>query len=200
MNRFMRALAREAHAWWEDFCCRAPGSIGNRLRGHHLQKEARLKGKPPQTAANVRFHGRRNMHLGENISIGPGCVFESEEGRISIGDNVVFSANAYLGADFGEITISNDVRIGMNTLMRAANHRYDQSPNVPIFAQGHLPGKIVIGNDVWIGANVTILPDVHIGDHCVIGAGSVVTKDVPSRSVAIGVPAKVIKKLGTPPE
>ena len=56
-------------------------------------------------------------------------------------------------------------------------------------------GGIFIGNNVWIGANCCILPNVHIGDNCVIGAGSVVTKDIPSNSVAAGNPAKVIKKI-----
>jgi maltose O-acetyltransferase len=55
--------------------------------------------------------------------------------------------------------------------------------------------RVVIGQQVWIGANVTILPGVEIGDRAVIGAGAVVTKDIPPRSVAVGVPARIIKKL-----
>lgn len=54
---------------------------------------------------------------------------------------------------------------------------------------------VKIGNDVWVGAGATILPGVTIGDGCVIGAGSVVTKDVPANSLAVGVPAKVVKRL-----
>jgi lipopolysaccharide O-acetyltransferase len=55
-------------------------------------------------------------------------------------------------------------------------------------------GPITIGEGCWIGQNVIVLPDVNIGDKCVIGANSVVTKDIPSYSIAVGMPAKVIKK------
>lgn len=54
---------------------------------------------------------------------------------------------------------------------------------------------IIVGNNVWIGGNVTVLPGVVIGDNCVIGAGSVVTKDIPDNSLAVGNPRKVIRKL-----
>lgn len=54
---------------------------------------------------------------------------------------------------------------------------------------------IIVGNNVWIGANVTVVPGVTIGDNCVIGAGSVVTKDIPDNTVAVGNPCKVIKSI-----
>lgn len=54
---------------------------------------------------------------------------------------------------------------------------------------------ITVGNDVWIGANVTVLPGVSIGDGCVIGAGSVVTKDIPARSLTVGNPCRVVRKI-----
>ena len=61
--------------------------------------------------------------------------------------------------------------------------------------QDLIPQKVVIGKNVWIGAHATILPGVTIGDNCVIGAGAVVSKDIPSDCVAVGVPARVVKKI-----
>ena len=55
--------------------------------------------------------------------------------------------------------------------------------------------EIRIGNDVWLGANVTILPGVTIGDNVIVGAGAVVTKDIPDNSLALGVPARVVKEI-----
>ncbi|MCE9640174.1 MAG: hypothetical protein K8S22_08520 [Betaproteobacteria bacterium] len=67
---------------------------------------------------------------------------------------------------------------------------------MPINNQGHAAGVIDVADDVWIGANTVILPDVSIGKGAIIGAGSVVTKDVPAYSIAAGVPAKVIGTRG----
>ena len=72
------------------------------------------------------------------------------------------------------------------------NHNFDKL-DVPIKNQGVTKLKTVIGNDVWIGANVSIMAGVNIGDGCVIAAGAVVTKDIPAHSIVGGVPAKVIK-------
>jgi acetyltransferase-like isoleucine patch superfamily enzyme len=123
------------------------------------------------------------------------CILSSSEGALSIGNNTGLNSNVTLGADLGSIYIGKNVIIGMNTVMRAANHRFDQSPDVPIRDQGHDRGTIVIHDDVWIGANVTIVPNVTIGSHCVIGAGSVVTKDIPTGTMAVGVPARVLKSI-----
>ena len=88
----------------------------------------------------------------------------------------------------GEITLGNNVVL---------------SPNVRIYAIGHDPkteslegvaGPVVIEDDVWIAANSVLLPNVRVGRGSVVGAGSVVTKDIPPNSIAVGIPAKVIKK------
>ena len=111
--------------------------------------------------------------------------------------------NIFIGSDFTgnhnltildirEVRIGDHVMIGPHTLITTVSH--------PLSAQErreyHAWAKPVrIGNDVWIGGNVTILPGVTIGDNAVIGAGAVVTEDVPANCVAAGVPARVIKKL-----
>lgn len=88
--------------------------------------------------------------------------------------------------DQGGITISDDCLIGHNTVIATLNH--DTAPS----RRGDLhPAPVVIGRNVWIGANVTILPGVTIGDDAVIAAASVVTKDVPARALVVGSPARV---------
>ncbi len=90
------------------------------------------------------------------------------------------------------IKIGDNVLIGPNVVIRAADHNFDNI-DIPINMQGHRSGRIIIEDNVWIGANVTIIRDVTIGTGSVIGAGAVVTKDVPPYSIAAGVPARVIK-------
>ena len=111
----------------------------------------------------------KNIHFGQNVFINSGCRFQ-DQGGIWIGDNVL---------------------IGHNAVLATLNHNPD-----PAQRGNLIPSRIVIGNDVWLGANVTVLPGVTIGDGAIIAAGAVVTKDVPANTVAGGVPAKVIKVIG----
>ena len=76
--------------------------------------------------------------------------------------------------------------------MRTANHKYAHA-ELNIQDQGHIVADIIIEDDCWIGANAVILSGVHIGRGAVIGAGSIVTKNIPSMAVAVGIPAKIIK-------
>jgi acetyltransferase-like isoleucine patch superfamily enzyme len=89
------------------------------------------------------------------------------------------------------IEIGNDVIIGPGVSLFSENHNY-KDINTPIRLQGETRKKIVIEDDVWIGANAIILAGVYIGKHSVVGAGSVVTKDVPANSVVVGSPAKLV--------
>ena len=82
--------------------------------------------------------------------------------------------------------------IGPNTTITTATHPITPKGRRDHLAQGK---EIRIGNDVWLGANVTVLPGVTIGNNVVIGAGAVVNKDIPDNSLAVGVPAKVIKEI-----
>ena len=93
-----------------------------------------------------------------------------------IGQNVVVNCDSFI---LGEnCFIGNDVRIGPYTVMRAANHRFD-AIDLPLYKQGHDSGQIIVEDDVWLGAHVTLLPNIKIGKSSIIGAGSVVTSDIP---------------------
>lgn len=119
--------------------------------------------------------------------------------KISIGSNVTIRPGTMLFADPREggagITIEDNVLIGSGVHMYVNNHRFDDK-NSPIFSQGWYPSKpIIIREGSWIGANAVILPGVTVGKNSVVGAGSVVTKEVPDFSVVAGVPARLIKNL-----
>jgi len=117
--------------------------------------------------------------------------------NISIGENVVIRPTTMLFADvFGEINIKDNVMIGAGVHFYVNNHKFN-NPNIPIIEQGYYPSKSIIVNEgSWIGANTIILPGVTIGTNSVVGAGSVVTKSIPSGTVFAGNPAKFIKEIG----
>jgi acetyltransferase-like isoleucine patch superfamily enzyme len=92
------------------------------------------------------------------------------------------------------VCIGNHVNLAQGITVTALNHNFADSSR-KIDEQGISTKPVVIGDDVWIGANAVILPGVTIGRHVVVAAGAVVTKDVPDYSLVAGVPAKEIKKL-----
>lgn len=111
--------------------------------------------------------------------------------NIEIGDNFYSNHNLVI-LDAGTVKIGDNVFIGPNCGIYTSGHPLEKDKRNKGLEYAH---KIIIGNDVWIGGNVTILPGVTIGDNVVIGAGSVVNKDVPDNVVIAGNPFKIIKEL-----
>ncbi len=111
--------------------------------------------------------------------------------NVEIGHDVLINSNTKIGAQCG-VKIGNYVLIGYNVNLVSENHAYS-NPELPIMKQGFYGGAIEISDDVWIGANAVVLPNVKIGRGSIIGANAVVTKDVPMYAIVGGVPAKVIK-------
>ncbi len=107
--------------------------------------------------------------------------------NISLGRNVFINACCHF-QDQGGIAIGDDCLIGHNVVFATLNHSL-----VPEERAAMIPAPIVLGKRVWIGSNSTILQGVTIGDNAVIGAGSVVTKDIPAGCIAAGVPARIIR-------
>ena len=95
---------------------------------------------------------------------------------------------------FGPVLIGNHVNLAQGVVVSGLNHNFHDSTK-RIDEQGVSTSQITICDDVWIGANSVITAGVTIGTHCVIAAGSVVTKDVPDNTVVAGCPARVIKQL-----
>jgi maltose O-acetyltransferase len=125
---------------------------------------------------------------GDNINIEKGASFTS---LVELGNNSGIGINCVL---FGKVIIGNDVMMGPNVFIYTRNHSFDRK-DIPMREQGYETEKpVTIGDDVWIGSRVTILPGVNIGNGAIIGASSVVTKNVEPYSVVAGNPAKLIKK------
>lgn len=137
--------------------------------------------------------GTGNIQVGKQLYLWPTGYWETQgEGRIELGDDVVLSRGVHLVA-FSHIKIGAGTMIGEYSSLRDANHRL--SINQSMRHSGYDIAPIVVGNNVWIGRGVTILPGVDIGDQAVIGANAVVTNAIPARSVAVGIPARVIKTI-----
>lgn len=139
----------------------------------------------------VLFYRKSLAKCGDNFFLYHGLVVLYPE-KIEIGNNAKINRGVFLTAT-DKIKIGNDVLIGPYTVINSGNHKYS-NPNIPIRLQGHVTASIVIEDDVWIGANCTVLQGVRIGKGAVVGAGSVVTKDVLPFTVVAGVPAIIIKQ------
>jgi acetyltransferase-like isoleucine patch superfamily enzyme len=126
--------------------------------------------------------------FGENSTIKPDLCVEAPH-LVSIGNNSSIMSHCTIFAGAG-VEIGNNVQISANCVISGATHPLD-----PNKREIQINKKVIIGNNVWIGMSVSILPDVIIGDNSIIGAGSVVTKNVPSNEIWIGNPAKLYKKL-----
>ncbi|GAB3637398.1 hypothetical protein GCM10027422_29880 [Hymenobacter arcticus] len=112
-------------------------------------------------------------------------------GKVTIGKYC--QLNPFVVIYAGEVIIGDNVMIAPHCMLSSGNHDYKQLEKPMRFAGDFTKGPIVIENDVWIGANVTITDGVTIGEGAVIAANSCVTKDIPPFAIAAGVPARVIK-------
>lgn len=188
----------EIQAWLVTFVSFLPGRIGNGMRRLWFRSRF-LDSDRPYIGLGCEFISPNTITFRGMVSIGKNSFFTAEGGSIVVGNNTAFNMNVHINASVGgEIKIGECCRVGPNVVMRTASHKYD-NPAIQILQQGHAISDISIDDDVWIGANAVILGGVHIGSGAVVGAGAVVTKDVPSMAIVGGVPAKVIKfrSMGT---
>lgn len=194
-----------------------PGALGLLLRKYFYKYLFKEIGANVIFGKNITILHPDKIKISKNCLVGDNCLInaEGESGGIFIGDNVEVARNTMIRSRGGIIevgegtgissychisSIATKVKLGKNVLIASycyiiggGTYGFDRL-DVPINAQKK-PGKgIVIGDDVWLGAGVYVLDGNNIGTGSVIGAGAVVTKDIPKYSVAVGVPAKVIRK------
>lgn len=145
------------------------GGICLRFRTWLASKIFLQAGHDIKVSRNVRFGSGKNVVIGSYSGLNVGCW---------IGNDTI---------------IGNDVMFGPEVSILSGGHNFERT-DIPMREQGATPRKpVVIGDDVWIGTRVIILPGIQIGSHSIIGAGSVVTKDIPEYAVVAGNPATIKK-------
>ena len=156
----------------------------NPLVFHH-GKGAVIRRKTIMNVSPINAFG-----LGEHSTIEEYSIVDNGVGDVIIGNHSRIGLRATI---IGPVSIGNHVILAQNTVLSGLNHLY-QNPEQPIHQQGVTTAMIRIEDESWIGANTVITAGVTIGKHVVIGAGSVVTKNIPDYCIAIGNPVKIIKR------
>ena len=133
----------------------------------------------------------RRFSIGNYSVVESFACINNAVGDVIIGDHTRIGLHNTI---IGPVEIGNNVNLAQGITVTALNHNFGDT-NKRIDEQGVSTNAVKISNDVWIGANAVVLPGVTIGNHCVVAAGAVVTKDVPPHSLVAGVPAKVIKQI-----
>jgi acetyltransferase-like isoleucine patch superfamily enzyme len=134
------------------------------------------------------------LRLGDDVHLARFCTLRAGERGITIHDGAGINTRAYVDGN-GEVEIGRNALLSPGVQIISGNHVFDRT-DVPIRDQGTAYGKVTVGEDCWLGTNVIVLPGVTIGRGSVVGAGAVVTGDLPVLSIALGVPARVVGRRG----
>ena len=194
-----------------------PGGLGILLRGKLYPLLMKGCGRNVFIGRNVTIRVPRRIQLGNHIIVDDNAVLDAkgdtEDSFIRCGDEVEISRNAILACKGnGSITLGNFVSIGRNTLLSAvaplqigdncsigpytailaSGHDW-RDPESPVLLQSRPIEKVVIEENVWVGAHTTIMDGVTIGRNSIIGVGSVVTHDIPPYRIAAGAPARIVR-------
>jgi acetyltransferase-like isoleucine patch superfamily enzyme len=194
-----------------------PGGLGFILRGRFYRSLLRQMGKGVILGRSVSLRCPHRIHLGERVGIDDGCLIDargSGEAGVVIGEEVIIGRHCSIQAKYGPIRIGRGTNIGPFCVMSAiseivlgkhlaiAAHCYigggfyhADRIDIPMLEQGiYSKGPVIIEDDVWLGAGTVVLDNVRIGKGCIVGAGSVVTRDLPEFTVSVGVPARVKRR------
>ena len=171
-SKFKRGVIEELWLWYEAILSVVPGRLGYKIRWLGFAPFA----KRIASSTEIR-EGCHIWHIHELI----------------VGGNTRIGRQSIINAA-GGVEIGCDVRIGPRLLISSTDHKYSIKSKV-IRSQGSIKKKVVIGDNVWIGANVSIMKGVTIGNNVVVAASAVITKDVPDNVLVAGVPAKIIKHI-----
>lgn len=194
-----------------DACCNVAALVHRGLRpvarpfvrfGRLASLRSRCTGTIPITTqfdGPVRTALRPHVEFGPHCRLGAGLFLETRDaGVIKLAEHVRLNMGCVL-VSYARIEIGAHSLFGEYVSIRDANH--GTAPNNPIRLQDHTAAPVRIGSDVWVGRGSVILPGITIGDGAIIGANSVVNRDVPSGQIAAGVPARIIRArdAATPP-
>lgn len=196
-----------------------PGALGLYLRGKFYPLLFAKVGKQVVFGRGLTIRHPHKIRIGDGVIIDDYCLVDAK-GRtnngIVIGDNVFVGRGSILCCKDGDIEIESGVNISFNCELFSSRRlvvgqgcmiaaycylmsggSYDYQSQAIGFAQqdGYAKGPTLIGEGCWLGAKVVVLDGVSVGERAVLGAGAVVTKNIPSHTVAVGVPAKVVEAL-----
>ena len=192
---FLRPVYDELVFWMDDIVSWMPGQLGYAARRLYFTKRIGRVGPGLKVGPGFRIFGQDGIRLGGNVLINSMVSLLANGGRITVEDNAFFNTGTTVVAGpGGDVHIGPDVLIGPGVAIRAAGHVFDD-PDVLIRNQGKKTGPIVVEEGAWLGTNVIVLSDVTIGKGAVVGAGAVVTKDVPPHTLVGGVPARHIRSI-----
>lgn len=170
-----------------------------------MAKRVRLiwnRGRHPRARFGRKTDIRRRFCLrqspGATVSFGERCILDNDltvevSGTLRVGDRVIFGHHCTLAA-VEQIEIGDDCMLAEMVSIRDHDHAFARI-DVPYREQGKVVAPVRLGRNVWLGAKVTVLKGVTIGDNSVVGANAVVTRDIPPNSLAVGIPAKVVRQL-----
>jgi acetyltransferase-like isoleucine patch superfamily enzyme len=138
---------------------------------------------------------RRLADIGPGVRMAPNVSLRNGE-RIKIGaySHIGGYCSIWAGDAVGRITLGRHALLGPEVFITASN--YQTELGTPVMNQPRLERDVVVGDDVWLGARVMVVPGVEIGDGCIIGASSVVTRSIPAGSIAVGNPARIVGRRG----
>jgi acetyltransferase-like isoleucine patch superfamily enzyme len=206
---------------WTTLLGGVPGLVGIGLRAIAYRLILRMDGIAA-IEAGVRLRHASNIRLGHGVYLDHGVYLHATPGGIDIGAGTTVMHNTELhvfnfrdlphafirigsGCFIGEsvvirgqggVTIGNKVLLAPQVKILAVNHNFDDVTRA-VMDQGITGKGIVIDDGAWIGAGATVVDGVTVGQGAVVGANAVVTRDVPARAVAVGIPARVVKTLAT---
>jgi acetyltransferase-like isoleucine patch superfamily enzyme len=170
----------------------------NRARLHYALARRRAFARGPLHGDVLAMLRDGRLEVGEHVLFEPGVwLTASERGRIRIGSGSFLNLGVMVAAE-DLVEIGPHCMFANGCFVSDAEHRFDD-PEAPVPSQGFTSkGPTRIGADVWCGANVVITSGVTVGERCVIGANSVITRDLPPRTIAAGAPARVLREIAYP--
>ena len=210
---------KERESFYKTIFMQDDSAYAAALRCEYYRSQLKYMGKNVHIGRNVKIVNPQYISIGNDVTIcDDATLIARGEGGITLGDRVRVNDRVYLDterSDVGYILVGEDVYLGtgttlfghmgleigdhcllaQNITLTPYSHIYDD-PERNIIEQGGHSQKVTIGRDTYIGMRCTVMYSGSIGEGCVIGAGSVVVKPIPDYSVAVGCPAKVIKKRG----
>jgi acetyltransferase-like isoleucine patch superfamily enzyme len=200
-------------------CGSLPGALGLWLRRRLYPTILGRTGGGVVFGRNVTLRHPHKIRLGDRVVIDDNVVLDAKgetNAGIALGDRVFLGRNTILSCKNGDITLGAGVNVSTNCQITSAKRleigeftvigsfsyfvsggAYDYSSPVPFSQQEGSYGmrELIIGRNCWFGAHVTVTDKARIGEHCVLGAGAVVNGEIPPGSVAVGMPARVVKSL-----